>query len=52
MKKMLDFYLPMGLVDENFINETSGGFRAGGFNQPALVPKGVVERKRHTDGVG
>ena len=34
----------MRVVDENFINEVIGVRRPGPFNQPAFVPKGVVER--------
>ena len=44
LKKMLDFYLLIGLVDENFINEALPGPRRRSINQPAFVPKGVVER--------
>ena len=43
LKKMLDFYLSMGLVDENFINEALPGPRRRSINQPAFVPTGFAD---------
>ena len=37
LKKMPDFYLSIGLVDEDFINETLGVFRPGPFNICTLL---------------
>ena len=44
MKKMLDFYLLIGLVDENFINELSPGLLPGSIKLSGPLGKGVVER--------
>ena len=44
LKKMLDFYLLIGLVDENFINETLPVLRRDPIKLRGPVSEGVAER--------
>ena len=43
LKKMLDFYLSMGLVDENFINEALPVLRRRSINFVGALPRGLLE---------
>ena len=43
MKKMPDFYLSMGLVDENFINELSPGLLRSSMESSGAHRKGLLK---------
>ena len=43
LKKMLDFYLLIGLVDENFINEALPVLRRRSINFVGPLPRGLLE---------
>ena len=43
LKKMLVFYLLIGLVDENFINEALPVIRRNSINFVGALPRGLLE---------